>query len=144
MLMFAQTLVNILLRPHLTDEDAAMLSTTSHIRVQVEDARADLIRYIRKRWMGMHQQGGFDGLEGSVIKEISRGMLLCACAILPSDARAPFFCKKKKKSWGFQLMTSYHPLSHPTPGALPSENLLQPQMQSLIQVRLCNIWRSLC
>jgi hypothetical protein len=67
-----QSLVNILLRPHPTDEDAAMLSATSHIRVQVEDARADLIRYIRKRWMGTRQQGGFDGLEGWAIKEISQ------------------------------------------------------------------------
>lgn len=50
-----------------------MLSATSHIRVQVEDARADLIRYIRKRWMGTRQQGGFDGLEGWAIKEISQG-----------------------------------------------------------------------
>ncbi|KAG2341692.1 hypothetical protein BDR05DRAFT_983631 [Suillus weaverae] len=67
-----QSLVNILLRPHPTDEDAAMLSATSHIRVQVEDARADLIRYIRKRWTGTRQQGGFDGLEGWAIKEISQ------------------------------------------------------------------------
>jgi len=67
--------VNILLRPHPTDEDAAMLSATSHIRVQVEEARADLIRYIRKRWMATRQQGGFDGLEGWAIKEISQGML---------------------------------------------------------------------
>jgi hypothetical protein len=96
MLIFGQTLVNILLRPHLTDEDAAMLSATSHIRVQVEDARADLIRYIRKRWMGTRQQGGFDGLEGWAIKEISQGMLLCVCTVLPSDARAPFFLKKNR------------------------------------------------
>ncbi|KAG1855670.1 hypothetical protein DFJ58DRAFT_880560 [Suillus subalutaceus] len=68
----AWSLVNILLRPHPTDEDAAMLSATSHIRVQVEDARADLIRYIRKRWTGTRQQGGFDGLEGWAIKEISQ------------------------------------------------------------------------
>ncbi|KAG1726343.1 uncharacterized protein EDB91DRAFT_1350518 [Suillus paluster] len=70
--MMYQTLVNILLRPHPTDEDAAMLSATSHIRVQVEDARADLIRYIRKRWVATRQQGGFDGLEGWAIKEISQ------------------------------------------------------------------------
>ncbi|KAG0691655.1 hypothetical protein DFH29DRAFT_1010512, partial [Suillus ampliporus] len=70
--MMYQTLVNILLRPHPTDDDAAMLSATSHIRVQVEDARADLNRYIRKRWVGTRQQGGFDGLEGWAIKEISQ------------------------------------------------------------------------
>ncbi|KAJ8584258.1 kinase-like protein [Rhizopogon salebrosus TDB-379] len=70
--MMYQTLVNILLRPHLTDDDAAMHSTTSHICVQVKDVRADLIRYIRRHWMGARQQGGFDGLEGWAVKEISQ------------------------------------------------------------------------
>ncbi|KAF8137188.1 hypothetical protein EV363DRAFT_1316965 [Boletus edulis] len=61
-----QTLVsNILLRPHATETDATMLSQSSSIRAQVEDARVDLLRWIRKR-------GGFDTLEGWSIKEISQ------------------------------------------------------------------------
>ncbi|KAG6379947.1 hypothetical protein JVT61DRAFT_10514 [Boletus reticuloceps] len=50
-----------------------MLSQTSSIRAQVEDARLDLLRWIRKRWMGIRQEGGFDALEGWSIKEISQG-----------------------------------------------------------------------
>ena len=50
-----------------------MLSQTSPIRAQVEEARVDLVRWIRKRWMGVRQEGGFDALEGWSIKEISQG-----------------------------------------------------------------------
>ena len=71
-LTFLQTLVSsILLRPHPTESNAPMLSSTSHIRVQVEQARMDLLRWIGKRWVGVRQEGGFDELEGWAIKEIS-------------------------------------------------------------------------
>jgi hypothetical protein len=52
-----------------------MLSQTSHIRSQVEEARLDLVRWLRKRWMGIRQEGGFDTLEGWSLKEISQGAL---------------------------------------------------------------------
>ncbi|KAG5642183.1 hypothetical protein DXG03_003446 [Asterophora parasitica] len=68
----ASTLVSsILLRPHATDTDAPMLSSTSHIRVQVEQARIDLLKWIGKRWLQIRQEGGFDELEGWALKEIS-------------------------------------------------------------------------
>ncbi|KAF9242262.1 hypothetical protein BU15DRAFT_86859 [Melanogaster broomeanus] len=68
-----QTLVSsILLRPHATETDSTMLSQTSHIRSQVEETRLDLVRWLRKRWMGIRQEGGFDALEGWSIKEISQ------------------------------------------------------------------------
>ncbi|KAF8551177.1 hypothetical protein OG21DRAFT_1487193 [Imleria badia] len=68
-----QTLVSsILLRPHATETDATMLPQTSQIRGQVEEARVDLVRWIRKRLMGISQEGGFDALEGWSIKEISQ------------------------------------------------------------------------
>ncbi|KAG6916252.1 hypothetical protein DXG01_007709 [Tephrocybe rancida] len=67
-----QTLVSsILLRPHPTETDAPMLSSTSHIRVQVEQTRVDLLKWIGKRWLGVRQEGGFDQLEGWALKEIS-------------------------------------------------------------------------
>ncbi|RDB30179.1 hypothetical protein Hypma_012352 [Hypsizygus marmoreus] len=67
-----QTLVSsILLRPHPTETNAPMLSSTSHIRVQVEQARVDLLKWIGKRWLGIRQEGGFDDLEGWALKEIS-------------------------------------------------------------------------
>ncbi|TCD60035.1 hypothetical protein EIP91_010856 [Steccherinum ochraceum] len=67
-----QTLVSsILLRPHPTETDATMLSSTSHIRVQVEQTRMDIIRWLRKRWVGVKQEGGFDNLDGWALKEIS-------------------------------------------------------------------------
>ncbi|KAG5731816.1 hypothetical protein E4T56_gene4262, partial [Termitomyces sp. T112] len=66
------TLVSsILLRPHTTETDAPMLSPTSHVRVQVEQARVDLLKWIGKRWLGIRQEGGFDQLEGWALKEIS-------------------------------------------------------------------------
>ncbi|KIJ15860.1 hypothetical protein PAXINDRAFT_176366 [Paxillus involutus ATCC 200175] len=68
-----QTLVSsILLRPHATETDATMLCQNSHLRAQVEEARLDLVRWIKKRWMGIRQEGGFDSLEGWSVKEISQ------------------------------------------------------------------------
>ncbi|KAG7448416.1 uncharacterized protein BT62DRAFT_964788 [Guyanagaster necrorhizus] len=67
-----QTLVsNILLRPHPIESDQAMLPGTSHVRVQVEQTRLDVISWLRKRWLGVRNEGGFEGLEGWAIKEIS-------------------------------------------------------------------------
>ncbi|KAH8073810.1 hypothetical protein BXZ70DRAFT_1068977 [Cristinia sonorae] len=67
-----QTLVSsILLRPHPTETDATVLPSTSHIRVQVEQTRMDIIRWLRKRWVGVKQEGGFDALDGWALKEIS-------------------------------------------------------------------------
>ncbi|GLB45122.1 putative CAP_GLY [Lyophyllum shimeji] len=69
--IMASTLVSsILLRPHPTETDAPMLSSTSHVRVQVEQARVDLLKWIGKRWLGIRQEGGFDELEGWALKEI--------------------------------------------------------------------------
>ncbi|KII84313.1 hypothetical protein PLICRDRAFT_167831 [Plicaturopsis crispa FD-325 SS-3] len=69
-----QTLVSsILLRPHLTEPDSTMLSATSHIRIQVEEARVDVLRWMRKRWVGIRQENGFDALDGWALKEISGG-----------------------------------------------------------------------
>ncbi|KAI0364274.1 hypothetical protein BV20DRAFT_956620 [Pilatotrama ljubarskyi] len=61
----------VLLRPHPTDPEAAMLSSTSHVRVQVEQARMDIIRYIRRRWLTIKQDDGFAGLEPWAAKEIA-------------------------------------------------------------------------
>ncbi|SJL11404.1 uncharacterized protein ARMOST_14807 [Armillaria ostoyae] len=67
-----QTLVsNILLRPHPTENDQAMLPGTSHVRVQVEQTRLDVLSWLRKRWLGVRNEGGFEDIEGWAIKEIS-------------------------------------------------------------------------
>lgn len=34
----------------------------------------DVIRWLRKRWLGVKQEGGFDALDGWALKEISHGM----------------------------------------------------------------------
>jgi hypothetical protein len=65
---------SILLRPHATETDATMLSSTSTIRVQVEELRMDILRWLRKRWVGVRQEGGFNALEGWAVKEISGGV----------------------------------------------------------------------
>lgn len=51
-----------------------MLSPTSHVRVLVEQARMDILRWLRRRWLNVKQEGGFDSLEGWAAKEISHGM----------------------------------------------------------------------
>jgi BTB/POZ domain len=72
--MVYQVIVSsILLKPHPTETTATLLSPTSPIRVQVEDTRMDIVRWIRKRWVGIRQEGSFDALEGWAIKEISDG-----------------------------------------------------------------------
>ncbi|KAF8632501.1 hypothetical protein AX17_004825, partial [Amanita inopinata Kibby_2008] len=70
--MLYQTLVSsVLLRPSNTDPTQVMLSSTSHIRVQVEQTQAELLRWIGKRWLNIRQEGGFDDLDGWAVKEIS-------------------------------------------------------------------------
>ncbi|KAH9886001.1 hypothetical protein C8Q73DRAFT_289192 [Cubamyces lactineus] len=70
--MAYQVLVDsVLLRPHPTDPEAAMLSSTSHVRVQVEQARTDIIRYIRRRWLTIKQDDGFAGLAPWAAQEIA-------------------------------------------------------------------------
>ena len=39
-----------------------MLSYTSPIRVQVEETRMDILRWLRKRWL-VRQEAGFNPLE---------------------------------------------------------------------------------
>ncbi|THH16716.1 hypothetical protein EW146_g3967 [Bondarzewia mesenterica] len=67
-----QALVSsILLRAHATEPQETVLSSTSHIRVQVDQTRADLLRWLRRRWLGVRQEGGFDTLQPWALKEIS-------------------------------------------------------------------------
>lgn len=35
----------------------------------------DVLRWLRHRWLGVRQDGGFDGLEGWALKEISYGKI---------------------------------------------------------------------
>ncbi|PIL23652.1 hypothetical protein GSI_14965 [Ganoderma sinense ZZ0214-1] len=70
--MAYQVLVDsVLLRPHPSDPEAALLSSTSRVRVQAEQARMDIVRYIRRRWLTIKQDDGFAGLEGWAAKEIA-------------------------------------------------------------------------
>ncbi|KAF9512903.1 hypothetical protein BS47DRAFT_1393787 [Hydnum rufescens UP504] len=70
-----QTLVSsVLLRPHPTSASvhaATLLSSTSPIRSQVERARLDILRWLRKRWVGVRLANGFNSLDGWALKEIS-------------------------------------------------------------------------
>ena len=60
-----QTLVSfILLRPHPTEVNTPLLPAISHVRVQVEQARLELLKWIGKRWLVIRQEKGFDFLEG--------------------------------------------------------------------------------
>ena len=53
---------SILLRPHPTDVTAPLLPATSHIRVQVEQTRFELLKWIGKLWLGIRQEREF-GIE---------------------------------------------------------------------------------
>ena len=69
-----QALVSaVLLRPHPQESDKSLLSSTSQIRVQVEQTRLDILRMIRRRWVSIRQEGGFDNMETWVTAEISDG-----------------------------------------------------------------------
>jgi hypothetical protein len=50
-----------------------MLSPTSLIRQRVEDIRVELIKWMKKRWVSVRMEGGFDNLEPWALKEISHG-----------------------------------------------------------------------
>ncbi|KAH7918820.1 hypothetical protein BV22DRAFT_896031 [Leucogyrophana mollusca] len=63
----------ILLRPHPTDPSATLLSATSPIRARVEETRVEVLRWLRRRWLGVREAGGFEGLEGWALKEIAAG-----------------------------------------------------------------------
>ncbi|KAH7904412.1 hypothetical protein BJ138DRAFT_1119440 [Hygrophoropsis aurantiaca] len=56
---------------HDADDPQPLLATTSPIRARVEEARTEVVRYLRKRWMGVRHEGGFEGLEGWAVKEIA-------------------------------------------------------------------------
>lgn len=71
----------MLLRPHPSDPEAALLSSTSRVRVQAEQARMDIVRYIRRRWLTIKQDDGFTGLEGWAAKEIASGKSDRICAL---------------------------------------------------------------
>ncbi|KAI0001219.1 hypothetical protein BJV77DRAFT_1155627 [Russula vinacea] len=72
-----QVLVSsILLRPHASDPNATMLSPTSVIRQRVEDTRIELLRWMKKRWVSIRMEGGFDNLDSWALKEISHELEL--------------------------------------------------------------------
>lgn len=72
-----QALVSsILLRPHVSDPNATMLSPTSFIRQRVEDIRVELLRWIKKRWVSIRMEGGFENLDPWALKEIGHGKVL--------------------------------------------------------------------
>ena len=69
-----QALVSsILLRPHASDPNDTMLPSTSLVRRRVEETRVELLRWMKKRWVVIRMEGGFDKLDGWALKEISHG-----------------------------------------------------------------------
>lgn len=62
---------SILLRPQPGQPDQAFLSQSSPIRDAVDTIRSYILQYLRKRWVNVRQEGGFDDLEGWAVKEIA-------------------------------------------------------------------------
>lgn len=72
-----QVLVNsVLLRSQtdpVTGVATTLLSSTSPIRARVEQARIDIVKWLRKRWLNVRQGNAFEPLEDWALKEISDG-----------------------------------------------------------------------
>ena len=69
-----QALVSsVLLRPHASDPNVTMLPPTSLVRHKVEETRVELLRWMKKRWVAIRMEGGFDRLDGWALKEIGHG-----------------------------------------------------------------------
>jgi hypothetical protein len=69
---FDQTVVsNIILRPRPGEAEKAFLPQTSLILAAAEEIRIHTLGFMRKRWLNVRQEGGFDELEGWAVKEIS-------------------------------------------------------------------------
>ena len=85
-LILSKTLVNsVLLRPHPTEAGETMLSSVSHVYVQVEQTRRDILQWIRPRWGTVLQEGGFENVEAWALKEISHGMCNGTLRSTPAD-----------------------------------------------------------
>ncbi|KAJ7086874.1 hypothetical protein B0H15DRAFT_844186 [Mycena belliarum] len=75
-----QALVNVLLLPHPDPEEEGtfpaqpLLSQTSHVRVQVEQARMDVLQWLKRGGRGradrVAREGGLDGVEVWAVREI--------------------------------------------------------------------------
>ncbi|PPR04884.1 hypothetical protein CVT24_007143, partial [Panaeolus cyanescens] len=109
-----QTLVSsILLRPHPTEGNASMLSATSHIRVQVEQTRVELLKWIGKRWLAIRNARGFDSLEPWALKEISDDIEVPIDDLL----NPPAYPSTHQGSSTSTPRNSSHRGSHPSPNA---------------------------
>ena len=68
-----------MLRQNPAEPGSSLLSNISHIRVQVEQTRVEVLKFLKRRWAGVRQEGGFDNLEGWALKEISDGTIDTEC-----------------------------------------------------------------
>ena len=53
-----------------------MLSPTSFIRKKVEDIRVELLKWMKKRWVSIRMEGGFENLDPWALQEIGHGKVL--------------------------------------------------------------------
>lgn len=88
-----------------------MLSSTSHVRVQVEQTRMDVLRWLRRRWINVKQEGGFDTLESWALKEISHGKKEIVMTI---HVVADYYIVQKSKClWKIFSVQRLRPLPRP-------------------------------
>lgn len=50
-----------------------MFPAASHIVIQAEKTRLEVIRWLRGRWVDVKRAGGFDTIAGWSLKELSHG-----------------------------------------------------------------------
>ncbi|KAJ7649609.1 hypothetical protein B0H17DRAFT_1338695 [Mycena rosella] len=138
-----QALVNVLLLPHPDPAEEGtfpaqpLLSQTSHVRVQVEQARIDVLNWLKRGGRGradrLAREGGLDGVEGWAVREIgdcvfgvssvcggggrrrpalSRRHLLEGCVVAPRHAGlwGPGFADTSELAVGvFAILRRLHP-----------------------------------
>ena len=89
---------SILIRTDPNDDKEPMLSATSHIRVQVEQARTDVIRWVRRRWINVRQEGGFDKMDEWALRELAGGayqlLIHLHCGVLMHRNRNRCECRR--------------------------------------------------
>ncbi|KAF7360086.1 hypothetical protein MVEN_00736700 [Mycena venus] len=94
-----QALVNVLLLPHPEPEVEGsfpaqpLLSQTSHVRVQLEQARMDVLNWIKRGGRGradrVAREGGLDGVEAWAVREIGDFLEIAVDDLLSAIPPAP-------------------------------------------------------
>lgn len=106
-----------------------MLSSTSHVRVQVEQTRSDVIRWLRRRWINVRQEGGFEGMQEWALKELAQGKRIFVSIVIR-------FTNVFQQKLGQTKRICWHLLQQLPKARLP-EDLLVLRRPTIMILRVC-------